>query len=157
MGAVDGGLVALLVGLLGLAALCFYLGFVTRDDLFDFLPKASFLVLTFLLIPLVCVVLVSQATAPARLAELGLARAPGLRAPVGIATGLGDGSFVFDLEEADPRNLLAFYEAPQHREGWEVASRGWSLLVLRRGTERMLISVHDGGPEPYAVFARRVD
>jgi len=143
---VQPSLVGLLLASGALAALGFYLGFVRRVRPLGWLAQATFGFMLAFMVPLLGYVLWLQAGAAGRLARTGLVPHPDARHAIGLAVGQGVGSpqWLFALA-AGAEGDLAFYELPEHRQGWEIVGRSEGMWVLERGERRMVVTQGSSG------------
>lgn len=129
----------LLLALIAFAVLSFYLGFVRRDPLFAWRSQAAFVVLVFLLIPVVAVALYQEGRA-LRTLERYLPAYPE-RSDV-MAVPLVDSDVLLMLTTAAGRDeVIAWYRNPEHRPNWAIESESELGLYLVRGDERLAIEV----------------
>ena len=126
------------------AAVSYYLGFVRPPRVLAWLSQAAFVVFTFLLIPILLLVLWRQFGAEERLAEYDITPHPAINHALGIATGSGGRPLWMFSVEAAPESVVAFYRDESHRPGWEIVSDGNIFLLLGRGNERMMIGGYEG-------------
>jgi hypothetical protein len=139
----DPTLIGLLILFLAGSALTYYLGFVRPPTIMQWRVKGAFVILTFMLIPVVISVLYLQVGAVLRLERFGILPLPGIVHVVGIAAGQGERPvWVFTAEGAGAHDL-AFYDDPATRQGWEVAERGTMSLILVREGQRMSVTLSE--------------
>jgi hypothetical protein len=106
---VDTSLILLLVFLIAVEIQAFYFGFVSPPRTGAWLQQASFVILSFLLIPLLVYVLYSQAAAASRLGKYGIEAHPAIDSSIGIGNGYGDNpTWIFELK-SDGEDILEFY------------------------------------------------
>ena len=86
----DSSLILLLIALIALNIQSYYFGWVRPPKVAAWLQQTSFIVLTFLLIPLLVYSLYSQSQAESRLEDYGIVPHPAIKNAVGIANGKGD-------------------------------------------------------------------
>ena len=133
------------------AAVTLHFGFLHPDSAFDWRTKAGFFVLLFMLIPGVAYVLLQQRGAVDRLEKAGIAPLPGIRHAVGITAGQGvPPAWVFAAEPEDEG--LSYYDDPHTRSGWALVERGPAMVVLRRGEQRMIISLSDAQRSSHVTY-----
>ena len=148
-------LIGVWIALVGLAAFSFYLGYVLPSGVYYGRIRAGFTALVVVLIPLVTVVLVEQASAVRRLEAHDVTVLPEARHVMGIAVGRGaEPTWVFRASMNDAA-ILDFYDDPTTRAGWELAEHGALLRVLRRGTSVMTVVVGSAGHIIYALGSTR--
>lgn len=139
-------LVVLLLTCVAMAALGFFFGFVRRVKPFGWLPQATFVFMTAVMVPLLGFALGLQAGAAERLTRTGVTLHPDARHAIGLAVGRGDANpqWLFALA-TEAEGDLVFYERPEHRAGWEVVSRSEGMWILERDGRRMAVTVGDAG------------
>ncbi len=125
-------MIGFLVALIVLAGVMFRLGFASRERiLWRWLPRASLAVC----VPLIAVV--SYAAWQERIAVAQLASFLDPYTPISVVTwappAAGDGNRHWIVTTPDPpMRVVAFYEGPAHRPGWDLLERGTGILVLKR-------------------------
>jgi hypothetical protein len=139
---VDPTLITLLTLFVAGALITFHLGFRHPASSYEWRIKAGFVVLTFMLIPVVTYVLATQRGATERLSSAGIAPLPSIRHAVGIAAGQGQRP-VWVFRTDDEAEDVTFYDDPGTRMGWEIVERGPISLILRRGDERMSVTLSE--------------
>jgi len=140
-------MIGLLVALLLLGGLTFYLGFASRErSLWRWLPQASLVVC----VPLIAVVSYAAWQEHTGIAQLAYFIDP--YAPVSVLTWAppipGDGSRHWIVTTPDPpTRVVAFYQDPAHRRGWDLLERGATMLVLKKEAAclSIMISRQSGG------------
>ena len=144
----------LLTGLLLIAAQAVWFGFVNPVNSLAWLQQASFVVTAFMLIPLVLLVLYSQATAIDRLKAIGVKPHPAIRHAVGMANGRGENPiWVLSLND-EAVQILDFYRIALADTQWRLSEDndlylryhrlGQILTIANRqqsGGDRLIISV----------------
>jgi len=138
-------LIGLLIVFIALAALSFYVGFLQPRDRFDWRSQAAFLVLTFMLIPVVVFTLTQQAGAVGRLEAHGTTPHPAVRHVLGITAGQCPAPVWVFTSAVEDAARLDFYDDPATRPGWEISQRGATMLVLRQGDARLSVSATSTG------------
>ncbi len=110
-----------------------------------FLQQTTFVVTTFILIPFLLIVLWLQWVAKDRLVETGIIPHPSITETVGITVGVGAHPiWMFDVE-ASASDVADFYRATANRPGWDLTTDTPILLILRRGSETMVIGIRETG------------
>lgn len=141
----DSSLILTLVGLIALDIQSFYFGFLRPPRVLAWLQQASFVMLTFLLIPVLIYTLYSQSRAVDRLAFHGIEPHPAISNAVGIANGQGDSPiWVFKLQEID--NALDFYRNSSDSMAWKLIDDFGRQLRFTRGDDTLTI-VQSGAPD----------
>jgi hypothetical protein len=152
---VEPALIGVWIALVGLTAFSYYLCYALPTGVYYGRIRAGFTALVVVLIPLVSVVLVEQASAVRRLEAHGVAVLPEARHVMGIAVGRGaEPTWVFRASVSDAA-ILDFYDDPTMRPGWELAERGALLRVLRRDAAEMTVVVGSAGHVIYALGSSR--
>ena len=142
-------LILLFALILCLAAIGWRTGIRSRSSR-DPRATALFVVMGFILAPVLAWVLWSQAGAKARLSATGVEPLPSLTHASGVAFGRGaTPTWVFAKAEG---TSLDFYADSAHRPGWAIEARSASTLVLsnmaRRATMTIVLAT-DGGEVAY--------
>ena len=145
-------LVVLLLAFIVLAVQGYYFGFIRPPEIFAWLQQTTFVVMTFMLIPVMLMVLWSQAGAVDRLAANGITPHPDIRSSIGAATGHGLGpTWVFRLH-AEFEDVKAFYEVPENRADWELVADSANMVLLSSDEQRMAITVSQSGRSPALIY-----
>lgn len=131
-------LVVLLIICAVLASQGYYFGFVRSPKALAWLQQATFILMLFMIIPLVSLVLWKQSGAVERLASTGVKPHPGILYPVGLAT--GPSKWVFKAKST-PEDIISFYHLKDSLDGWVLISRSDSMLIVANGEENMTISM----------------
>ncbi len=115
----DNSLIYLLIAFVLIDIQAYYFGYVNPPSVLAWLQKASFIVFTFMLIPLLVYVLYSQAGSVGRLEKHGIESHAAIQHAVGIANGQGENpTWVFQLN-SDEKNVLAFYRQSLSSSSWK--------------------------------------
>ncbi|NCF18602.1 MAG: hypothetical protein GWP63_10195 [Haliea sp.] len=139
----DTSLILLLVFLIAVEIQAFYFGFVSPPRTGAWLQQASFVILSFLLIPLLVYVLYSQAAAASRLGKYGIEAHPAIDSSIGIGNGYGDNpTWIFELK-SDGEDILEFYRQDSSRDGWVLVEDNSLLLRFTRESKTMTIASRD--------------
>lgn len=131
-------LVGLIIICAVLAAQGYYFGFVRPPKVLAWLQQATFILMLFMIIPLVLFVIWKQDGAAERLASTGVKPHPSILHAVGLAT--GPSKWVFKVK-SNPEGVKSFYHSEDSLEGWELISRSDSMLIVSNGEEKMTISM----------------
>ena len=98
----DHTLIFLLIFSLALAVVSYYFGIHRPLPVGAWRSQSAFVVLTFMLIPILVYVLVDQSGAIGRLEGTGIRAHPGIKESVGIANGKGDNpTWVFEVQAGE--------------------------------------------------------
>ena len=109
------------------------------------LQQSSFIVLSFLLIPLLVYVLYTQAIAISRLDAYGVKAHPAIKESIGIGNGAGnDPTWLFKLESTE-EDALQFYGKASNTEAWKLVDANDLFLTFKQGEKNMTIAAH-GSP-----------
>ena len=128
----DPAVLVLLAILLLVSAQAFWFGFINPVSVLAWLQQASFVVVAFLLVPLVLFVLYNQATAIDRLEAIGVKPHPAVKHAVGIATGRGENPvWVLSLDK-DAVQVLDFYRKALADSPWQVSEDNGLYLRYHR-------------------------
>ena len=141
----DATLIGLLIGFIAYATVSWYFGFLAPGNGATWRHQTAFLVTTVMLIPAVAYVLYLQTGAVQRLQDHGVTPLPEVRHVVGIAAGQGSAPVWVFAGDVTRTDTLVFYDDPETRPGWEVAARGATMIVLRRGDARLSVSATSAG------------
>ena len=134
-------IIALLIFCIAFAALSYYLGFKLPYYALQFLSQASFVVLSFMLIPFLVFALWTQSGEIERLRETGLIPHPSIRHSVGLTTALTESpTWVFAVDTS-LESATEFYLDETNRLGWSILSSDSELLMLKRNYETMSIGL----------------
>jgi hypothetical protein len=154
---VQTSLVAFLVILLIAAIASYRFGFKRPWHVLQHRLQAAFVVLVFLLIPLVVAVLWQQTRATDELADIGIVPHPSLTESAGIDPSrrqAGERVWLFHSDQS-PATVLDFYRNPGTRPEWQLTSESPMLLTLRRGAQRLTIAASESRTETVVVYSLR--
>jgi hypothetical protein len=126
-----------------LAAQGYYFGFKKPPPVLAYLQQTTFVVMTFILIPFLLIVLWLQWGAKDRLAETGILPHPSITEALGIAVGVGANPIWLFEVEASASAVADFYRATTNRPGWNLTTDTHILLILRRGSEKMVVGISE--------------
>ena len=140
----DSSLIYLLIALVVLNIQSYYFGWVRPPRVGAWLQQASFIMLTFLLIPLLVYSLYSQSQAASRLANYGIAPHPAINNAVGIANGSGENPiWLFELKNNE--NALDYYRNMPNAAQWVLTEDLGIQLRFKRDASTLTI-VQSGAP-----------
>lgn len=145
-------LLALLIIFVILAAQGYYFGFVRPPKALAWLHQATFILMIFMMIPLVSFVLWKQAGAVERLASRGVNPHPDIVYPIGVAT--GPGTWVFKAKST-PEDIVSFYHLEDNLAGWKMVSSSDNMLVFFNGDEKMTISMSQDADSTTIIYMFR--
>ena len=115
----DSSLTLLLLALVALDIQAYYFGWHRPPKALAWLQQASFIVLSFLLVPLLVYTLYSQSQALNRLERHGIAPHPAIKNAVGIANGSGENPiWLFKLSNNE--NALDYYRNLPDTAQWRL-------------------------------------
>lgn len=149
-------LVVFLIVLLIFAVVSYRLAFRMRFYGMQFLSKAAFTFLVFVLIPLALVVR-HQARAKSELTRIGIIPHPSLTEAVGIATGRSlrdERRWLFHSQQR-PANVLGFYRDSITRPEWRLTLESPVMLILQRGSQRLTIAANTSATETVVMYSLR--
>ena len=121
-----------------LAAQGYYFGFVRPPKVLAWLQQATFVLMLFMMVPLVWFALWKQSGAVERLASTGVKPHPGIQHAIGLAT--GPSIWVFK-SKSTTEDLRSFYHSEEGLDGWELFSSSDDMLIVSNGHEKMSISM----------------
>ena len=137
----DPTLVYFLVGCIVWAAVLFYVFFLRRAPEIGSGGKAGFVVVSFLLLPVLGIAVWHQHESYARLEEHGFSVHSGLESAIGIAVGSGSNpTWLYSLNRP-VEEVLAFYRRPDNHRGWRLKLDAPERLVFKRGAATMRLEV----------------
>ena len=142
-------IVVLLIICIVLAAQGYYFGFVRPPKVLAWLQQATFVLMLFMMIPLVSFVLWKQAGAIERLESTGIKPHPGILYPIGLAT--GPSTWVFKAK-SNPEDVHAFYHSEDSFDGWKIISSSESMLVVSNGDQKITISISRNGDSTTIIY-----
>lgn len=136
-------LLLLLIFSLFLSLQGYYLGFYRPPAVLAWLAQSTFVIATFMLMPLLVYVLVLQSGAIERLESAGIRPFPGIRESVGIATGRGDNpTWVFEVR-ASSEELREFYGSGENTGEWSFQADDGIFLRFTQNEQVMKIAFRD--------------
>ena len=131
-------LIVLLISCVVLAAQGYYFGFVRPPKVLAWLQQATFVLMLFMMLPLVSFALWKQSGAVERLASTGVKPHPDILHAIGLAT--GPSTWVFK-SKSNPEDVKSFYHSEDSLQGWELISSSDDMLIVSNGDEKMTISM----------------
>ena len=135
-----------------LAVLGYYIGFIQQARVLQSRSQTLFIIMTFVLIPLLVVVLRLQTGARRRLENTGITPHPAIRNAIGVTFGAGESpTWLFNVGQAraDILNFDVvpdFDVVPENRDGWHIVSQSETMVVLVKSERAMTILVSDSKP-----------
>ena len=141
----DFSLILLLIALVALNIQAYYFGWLRPPTVLAWLQQSSFIVLTFLLIPLLIYALYSQSQALNRLERHGIVPHPAIKNAVGIANGRGENPiWLFELN--NNANALDFYRNLMQSGQWKL-SDDLGIQLRFTGDKNTLTIMQSGAPD----------
>jgi hypothetical protein len=140
---VQSSLIYLLIFFVVLALQGYYFGFVRPPVVLAWLQQATFVIATFLMIPILVYVLVSQSGAIGRLENTGIRPYPGITESVGVGNGVGDHpTWIFEVQ-ASSGDVRKFYSSAENTGDWSFHGDDGIFLRFRKGDLEMKIAHRD--------------
>jgi hypothetical protein len=138
-------LIYLLIFCIFLSLQGYYFGWMRPPVALAWLQKAAFVTSSFMLIPVLVFVLVTQSGAIKRLENTGIRPFPGIVASVGISTGSGEEpTWVFEVR-AGHGEIHQFYSSPENTGNWSFQDNDGIFLRFRK--DNLLLKIaHREGP-----------
>ena len=131
-------LIILLVICIIIGSVGYYLGFYRPVRVMAWQPKAAFVVMAFILIPLLIFVLWSQHDAPNKVAHMGFKLHPSTMRSIGIP-GIGTNpSWAFEMKQGK-EVVFDFYKDEKNRLGWELVFENKEMLVFNKKNRKMIV------------------
>ena len=139
----DKSIILLLAFSVILSVISYYIGYMKPTLNFSWFAKVSFLSATFLLIPVLALVLFFQNTAKERLEKTGFVPYPNIKETVGIAFGTGNNpTWIFKIK--DYNYIEEFYSDESNRPGWKLIKSSENLQTFQKGNKKMSIGQQKG-------------
>ena len=139
----DKSIILLLVFSLILSVVSYYLGYLKPAKHLSWLAKSSFISVSFILIPVLVIVLYFQSTAKSRLSETGFVPYAEITETVGIAFGIGENPiWIFKIKGKN--NIESFYSDESNRHGWKLIESSETMQIYQKGDKKMSIGQHKG-------------
>jgi hypothetical protein len=149
-------MILLLIVCILLAAQGYYLGFIRPPRALAYLAKATFIFMSFVMVPLLSYTLYLQFGAVERLSRTGLVPHPKIAHAVGLATGKGaNPTWVFKLNQVNQtaqKSALDFYLLPENIDGWEFYSKSESMIFLSSSQGKMTIMTGNSGGAEIIIY-----
>ena len=121
----------------------YYFGFFRPTAVLAWLAQATFVISTFMLIPILVYVLVSQSGDIERLENTGIRPYPGIRESVGFGNGRGDNpTWVFEVH-ANKGEIREFYGSAANTGDWSFQDDDGIYLRFRKKDLVMKIAFRD--------------
>jgi len=122
----------------------YYFGYVRPPVVLAWLQQATFIISTFLLVPVLVYVLLNQSGAVKRLAETGIRPYPRITESVGVANGFGENpTWVFEVD-ATVNEVREFYQAKANTGDWTLQNDAGVFLSFKKGEATMTIAYRQG-------------
>jgi len=149
-------IVTLLISII-LAAYGFYAGYYRPTVKLTWLPQACFGCMTFLMIPVLIIVLWVQSSAQDRLAVAGFTPHPAIEETVGLTAGFGkEAKWVFKTDAAKD-TIFNFYRDEDNSLDWELINEKPDVLIFRKGKrKKMVIGLNQGSSSNTLRFTLKV-
>ena len=137
-------LLLLLILSLALSLQGYYFGFYRPLRVLPWLAQSTFVIATFMLMPILIYVLVMQSGAIERLENVGIRPYPGIKESVGIANGKGNNpTWIFKVQ-ASSAKINEFYRSKENTGDWSFHGDDGSFLRFWRNDQVMKIAFRDG-------------
>lgn len=121
----------------------YYFGFYRPPKVSAWLAQSTFVIATFMLMPILVYVLVTQSGAIDRLENTGIRPFPGIKESVGIANGRGDNpTWVFGVQ-ASSDEIREFYGSAENTGDWSFEGDDGIYLRFRQNNKVMKIAFRD--------------
>ena len=145
-------LILLLILSLALSLQGYYFGFFRPTSVLAWLQQAAFVISTFMLMPILVYVLVSQSGAIERLENTGFRPYPGIRESVGFGNGRGDNpTWVFEVH-ANSGEIREFYSSAENTGDWSFQADDGVYLRFRKNDLTMKIAYRDNWSSDTLVY-----
>ena len=136
-------LILLLIFSLVLSLQGYYFGIYRPTAVAAWLAQSTFVIATFMLMPILVYVLVTQSGAIDRLERTGIRPYPGISESVGIATGKGDNpTWVFEVR-ASGDEIREFYRSAENTGDWSFQGDDGIYLRFVKNDRLMKIAFRD--------------
>jgi hypothetical protein len=145
-------LLLLLIFSLVLSLQGYYFGFYRPLAVLSWLAQSTFVIATFLLIPILIYVLVTQAGAIERLENSGIRPFPGIKESVGIANGKGDNpTWVFEVQ-ASSDEIREFYRSAENTGDWSFQGDDGINMRFSNNDRLLKIAYRDSGSSETLIY-----
>ena len=139
----QGSLIFMLLVCFVLSLQGYYFGFFRPLAVLAWLAQSTFVISTFLLIPILIYVLVSQSGAIERLENTGIRPYPGIVESIGLGNGWGDNpTWMFEVH-ANSGEVREFYSSPENTGDWSFQGDDGIYLRFRKNDLVMKIAFSD--------------
>ena len=98
--------------------------------------------MSFVIVPVLSIVLLLQGGAKGRLVEVGITPHPAIEETIGVAAGIGSTPLWVFRVNTTAESVAEFYRTEANREGWKLLSDSRDALILGRDHNRMSIGVY---------------
>lgn len=137
-------IIVILLFIIIMACSGYYLHYYRPERIWAYKAQASYIFLTFILIPFLVVVLWLQSDAPNKLKKTGFTPHPSIQESVGIAVGIGKNpNWVFKTPQ-DKTLIFNFYRDKRNRRGWEIVNDSSFMLNFKQEKKKMTILFSEG-------------
>jgi hypothetical protein len=137
-------IIIILIFCIILAGQGYYSGYYRPTAILAWLAQAGFIFMTFLMIPILIIVLWLQSGAQDRLAGTRFIPHPSIEETVGIAAGVGKNPKWAFKTEASEDSIFNFYRDKENRKGWELINDDSIMMIFQEGKKKMVIGVSKG-------------
>jgi hypothetical protein len=145
-------LIFLLIVFIALSLLGYYYGFFRPTVVAAWLSQASFMISTFMMIPILVYVLVSQSGAIERLENTGIRPYPGITESVGLGNGQGDNpTWIFEVR-ASSGEIREFYSSAQNTGDWAFQGDDGIFLRFRKNDQVLKIAYREDGSSDAIIY-----
>jgi hypothetical protein len=121
----------------------YYFGLYRPVAVLPWLAQSTFVIATFMLIPILVYVLATQSGAIARLENVGIRPYPGIKGSVGIANGRGDNpTWVFEVQGSS-KAIREFYRSAENTGNWSFQGDDGIYLRFSKNDQIMKIAFRD--------------
>ena len=145
-------LLLLLIFSLVLSLQGYYFGFYRPLAVLSWLAQSTFVIATFLLIPILIYVLVTQVGAIERLENTGIRPFPGIKESVGIANGKGDNpTWVFEVQ-ASSDEIREFYRSAENTGDWSFQGDDGINMRFSNNDRLLKIAYRDSGSSETLIY-----
>ena len=145
-------LILLLIFCAALSVQGYYSGFYRPLAVLSWLAQSTFVIATFMLIPILVYVLVTQSGAIERLEKAGIRPYPGIKGSAGIANVRGDNpTWVFEVQGSSDE-ILEFYRSTENTGNWSFHGDDGIYLRLSKNDQIMKIAFRDNWPSDTLIY-----
>lgn len=132
-------LIFLLIVFIALSLQGYYFGFFRPTAVLWWLAQSTFVISTFIMIPILVYVLISQAGDIERLENTGIRPYPGIRESVGYGNGRGDDpTWIFKVK-ASSAEIYEFYSSAENTGDWSF--QGYDGIYLRFRKNNLILKI----------------